>query len=64
MACNILVTISVVQWLNTSTRDFISLFDTMTNKDESLDVPEEPDVDPPEDDTPSMPAISFFTAAR
>ena len=35
----------------------------MVKKDESLDVPEEPDVDPPEDDSPSI-NISFFTAAR
>lgn len=36
----------------------------MTTRGQSIDVPEEPDVDPPEDDQPNNAAISFFTAAR
>ena len=35
----------------------------MTSRGQSIDVPEEPDVDPPEDEQPNA-AISFFTAAR
>ena len=36
-----------------------------TKRMQSIDVPEEPDVDPPEDDqNNNNTAISFFTAAR